>query len=497
MPVAGAGSPAGVVTALMASSASGFSAPDRSPGSWPRAAARIARRMIFAERVFGSWRTRWTADGANGLPSCAATSSRSWAATLPSSGSPRATQNAHTASPFVASGTPTAAASATAGWVVSTDSTSAGARRLPATFITSSERPKMNHCPSSSTSAKSPCRQIPGYVDQYASTYRCSSRHTPRVIDGHGWRQTSSPTVPRTGWACSSTTSTSMPSDGPPSEQERISSTGYGARNEPPTSVPPEKLITGTRPPNTSHASQSYESGSHGSPVDPRTCTDDRSAVVPPLARSVRINVGETPSIVTPCRSTSRHSRPRSGTSGEPSYSSSVATLACVPMIESGPMIQPMSVTQQNTPPGFTSNEYATSLATFTRNPAWVCTAPLGRPVVPDVYPSSSVSPVAIVSPWSSGSGVTASSSHHAVSRGWLPADSVPRLSITMTCSTVGQVASASSSSGFNVRLRRRRTVPSATITALTSASCTREAIAPGAKPENSGTRTAPMRATA
>ena len=64
--------------------------------------------------------------------------------------------------------------------------------------------------------------------------------------------------------------------------------------------------------------------------------------------------------------------------------------MAWVPNTDSGPMIQPMSVIQQNTPPGLTSNEYATSLAVFTRKPACVCTAPLGLPVVPDVYASSS-----------------------------------------------------------------------------------------------------------
>ena len=35
----------------------------------PRAAARIARRMILADRVLGSAATRHTRDGANGLPS--------------------------------------------------------------------------------------------------------------------------------------------------------------------------------------------------------------------------------------------------------------------------------------------------------------------------------------------------------------------------------------------------------------------------------------------
>ena len=58
---------------------------------------------------------------------------------------------------------------------------------------------------------------------------------------------------------------------------------------------------------------------------------------------------------------------------------------ACAPKIDSGPMIQPMSVIQQNVRPGAISKPYATSLATLTRKPAWVCTAPFGRPVVPEV----------------------------------------------------------------------------------------------------------------
>src|SRR6202023_2300272 len=152
--------------------------------------------------------------------------------------------------------------------------------------------------------------------------YRSSSFQTPRVIDGQGWRHTSSPTWPRTDRPVSSTTSTSIPSDGPPSEQLRMDSTGYGARNDPPTSVPPEKLITGTRPPKTSRASHSYDSGSQGSPVEPSTCTEERSALrnaVDSAERSDRTRAGDTPSMVIPWRSTSRHSRALSGLSGEPS----------------------------------------------------------------------------------------------------------------------------------------------------------------------------------
>src|SRR6266700_1972001 len=144
----------------MSSTASGFSAPDRSPGSVSSTAARIARRMILADLVFGSCPTRTTRAGANGLPTSAATSAVSRADTTPSSPSPpppsvapaRRTQKAQIASPFVASGIPTTADSATAASVASTASISAGATRLPATFITSSERPRMNQ-PASSARA--------------------------------------------------------------------------------------------------------------------------------------------------------------------------------------------------------------------------------------------------------------------------------------------------------------------------------------------------------
>ena len=72
-----------------------------------------------------------------------------------------------------------------------------------------------------------------------------------------------------------------------------------------------------------------------------------------------------------------------------------------------------------------------------------------------------------------------------------------PALSTTATNSTPGHAFSASSSSGFSGTVRRLRVVPSAVMTALASASWSREAIAAGAKPENSGTTIAPMLATA
>ena len=48
-------------------------------------------------------------------------------------------------------------------------------------------------------------------------------------------------------------------------------------------------------------------------------------------------------------------------------------------------MIQPMSVTHMTRSSAWTSAWNAASSAIFTRNPPWTCTAPLGRPVVPDV----------------------------------------------------------------------------------------------------------------
>ena len=48
-------------------------------------------------------------------------------------------------------------------------------------------------------------------------------------------------------------------------------------------------------------------------------------------------------------------------------------------------MIQPMSVNQKNTSPGWMSVWYAHSDAIFTRKPPCTCTAPFGLPVVPEV----------------------------------------------------------------------------------------------------------------
>src|SRR5438067_11027091 len=120
----------------------------------------------------------------------------------------------------------------------------------------SSERPCRNQYPSSSTDAQSPCTQTPGQRRQYVSRYRSGSRQNPRVIPGNGRRQTSSPTSPRTDRPSESTTSIAIPSAGPPSEHALIGSAAVGERKQAPTSVPPEQLMIGQRPPPTCLSSQ-------------------------------------------------------------------------------------------------------------------------------------------------------------------------------------------------------------------------------------------------
>src|SRR5436305_5666674 len=133
--------------------------------------------------------------------------------------------------------------------------------------------------------------------DQYVSTYFSGSRQKPRVIPGNGLRQTSSPTspVPISDRPASSTTSTAIPSAGPPSEHALIGCTGVGDRKHAPTSVPPEQLMTGTREPPTRSNSHRYGSGFHGSPVVTNVRSDDRSLDGSPWGSRARTSVGESP----------------------------------------------------------------------------------------------------------------------------------------------------------------------------------------------------------
>src|SRR5438094_1092693 len=170
----------------------------------------------------------------------------------------------------------------------------------------SSERPCRNQKPSSSTEAQSPCTQTPGSRRQYVSRYRSGSRQKPRVMPGNGLRQTSSPTspVPTSELPSPSTTSIAIPSAGPPSEHALIGTDGTHERKHAAISVPPERLISGTRPPPTVSKSQRYGSGFHGSPVVTKVRSDERSALGSPCGSSARTSVGERPSEVTRSAST-------------------------------------------------------------------------------------------------------------------------------------------------------------------------------------------------
>jgi hypothetical protein len=171
-------------------------------------------------------------------------------------------------------------------------------------------------------------------------------------------RQTSSPTSPRTGRPSASTTSIAIPSAGPPSEHALIGSATVGDRKQAPTSVPPEQLMIGQRPPPTTWCSQRYGSGFHGSPVVTSTRSDERSCRSTssrPCGTNALVNVGEIPSTATRSCSTSAHSRSDAGQSGAPSANRTVHPSAFPPTTSHGPMIQPMSVTKWITSPGFAS----------------------------------------------------------------------------------------------------------------------------------------------
>ena len=119
-----------------------------SPRTRPSAMSRSSRRMILPERVFGRSATKKRRSGRAIAPIFFATWLRTadWrsvsacaCAVLPFS---LRITNAAIAVPFSSSATPTTAASATAGWSTSADSTSIVPIRWPATFITSSTRPR-------------------------------------------------------------------------------------------------------------------------------------------------------------------------------------------------------------------------------------------------------------------------------------------------------------------------------------------------------------------
>src|SRR5262249_43496289 len=134
-----------------------------------------------------------------------------------------------------------------------------------------------------------------------------------------------------------------------------------------------------------------HGSGFHGSPLewnfrnDERSCLCTISSLPPPRERSARINVGETPSAVTLCRSTNDQTRSGPGKSGAPSYRIIVAPSSNAPKTSHGPIIQPMSVIQQRVSSGCRSSPIHMPCADLIGKPQCVCTAPFGFPVVPEV----------------------------------------------------------------------------------------------------------------
>src|SRR5437660_8610970 len=100
----------------------------------------------------------------------------------------------------------------------------------------------------------------------------------PRVIPGHGFVQTSSPTSPAGSDLPSGPyTSIAIPSAGPPSVQGRSGVRGVGDKKHAPTSVPPEMLMIGQRAPPTTSKYHCHGSGFHGSPVDAKMRRLERS----------------------------------------------------------------------------------------------------------------------------------------------------------------------------------------------------------------------------
>src|SRR5512138_1863547 len=85
-----------------------------------------------------------------------------------------------------------------------------------------------------------------------------------------------------------------------------------------------------------------HGSGFHGSPVEPRTKSDDVSCLrtgSSPLRMRPRMAVGDIPRCVTRWRSTIDQMRDASGKSGVPSYTTIVAPIMSPPAMSQGPII--------------------------------------------------------------------------------------------------------------------------------------------------------------
>src|SRR3972149_1029435 len=100
--------------------------------------------------------------------------------------------------------------------------------------------------------------------------YLSGSFQKPFVMEGHGFLMTRYPTSPRTGFPSSLKTSTSTPKLGVPTVQGLRGESGHGEAVSPISSVPPVMLIIGSLDRPTFSKNQVHDSGSQGSPVEPR-----------------------------------------------------------------------------------------------------------------------------------------------------------------------------------------------------------------------------------
>jgi hypothetical protein len=178
------------------------------------------------------------------------------------------------------------------------------------------------------------------------------------------------------------------------------------------TSVPPLIEPSQTSGP-TSVATHPNASGDSGAPVEPIAPSASRRA----SAFGSRFafmhacrNGALTPRYVSRSSCASRHSVPRSGCAGLPSYSTTVEPTKSPPTRKFH-IIHPVVVNQKNRSPGPRSRWSASDFRCSRTIPPCPCTIAFGEPVVPDEYRIQSGCSNATGSN-SSGAGVPVSSSH-------------------------------------------------------------------------------------
>ena len=253
-----------------------------SPGSAPVTTARIARRSTFALRVFGSARREANLRGLERRTERrrrrASQISRAQRVVGTSAGREHDEHPERLALQLVGHAD-RGGLDAPRDARPPTVSTSAGPSRLPASLIVSSERPCRNHWPSSLTLAKSPCHHTSGQRDQYVVEIALADRGSrPRVMPGHGFVHTSSPTSPRTEWPSSSNTSTAMPERGT-AERARRERLHDVRRQEARADLGAARDVDDRAPAarRRRRSTTATEPSFHGSPVDARMRSDERS----------------------------------------------------------------------------------------------------------------------------------------------------------------------------------------------------------------------------